>query len=265
MKGLIFDIRHYAVHDGPGIRTTVFLKGCPLACHWCHNPESRLASSEPIITKRRIGEKVYDEKETVGALMTPEEVIKEVMKSGLFFDESGGGITFSGGEPLMQSKFLAEVLTLCRKHEIHTAVDTCGYASLEVLREIASLTDLFLFDLKIMDDENHIKYTGVSNHIIHNNLRLLADMGKKIWLRMPVIPEVNDTDEEIEKLIQLMTELYPKVNKLFLLPYHAAAMSKYQRLDLDTREYVFTQPDQKQLEMLKHKLSKTGFNIKIGG
>jgi len=265
MKGLIFDIRHYAVHDGPGIRTTVFLKGCPLACHWCHNPESRLASSEPILTKRRIGEKVFDETETVGVLRTPQEVVMEAEKSRLFFDESTGGITFSGGEPLMQSEFLAEALTLCREREIHTAVDTCGYAPVEVIRGIAELTDLFLFDIKLMDDHKHIEYTGVSNHIIISNLHLLAAIGKKIWLRMPVIPGVNDTDEEIEKLMTLLSELYPAVNKLYLLPYHAAAKSKYSRLGLETEDYVFSQPDQEILEKLKMKLSQTGFTVKIGG
>jgi len=265
MKGLIFDIRHYAVHDGPGIRTTVFLKGCPLACHWCHNPESRLSSAEPIITKRRIGEKVFDETETVGVRMTPQEIVTEAEKSRLFFDESTGGITFSGGEPLLQSVFLAETLTLCREREIHTAIDTCGYASPEVIRRIAGLTDLFLFDLKIMDEKQHIKYTGVSNHIIINNLHLLATMGKEIWLRMPVIPGVNDTEEETDKLKKLLLELYPAVNRLFLLPYHAAAKNKYDRLGLKTGDYVFVQPDQQQLETLKMKLSDTGFTVKIGG
>jgi pyruvate formate lyase activating enzyme len=265
MKGLIFDIRHYAVHDGPGIRTTIFLKGCPLACHWCHNPESRLALSEPIITKRRIGEKIFDETETVGLLLTPLETIMEAEKSRLFFDESVGGITFSGGEPLLQSEFLAEALKLCREREIHTAVDTCGYAPVEVIRRIAELTDLFLFDIKLMDDRKHKEYTGVSNHIILNNLQILAAMGKKIWLRMPVIPGVNDTDEEIEKLSALLSELYPAVNRLFLLPYHAAAKSKYLRMGLETEDYEFSQPDQELMDTLKMKLSKTGFTVKTGG
>ena len=265
MKGLIFDIRHYAVHDGPGIRTTVFLKGCPLTCNWCHNPESRLASAEPIVTKRRIGEKVFDETETVGEYKSSWEVIQEVEKSRMFFDESVGGVTFSGGEPLLQPEFLTELLTLCRKREIHTAVDTCGYAPVEVIRGIAGLTDLFLFDLKLMDDLKHVEYTGVSNHIIIQNLHLLAAMGKKIWLRMPVIPGVNDTDEEIGRLKTLLSELYPAVNRLFLLPYHAAAMSKYNRLGLETEDYVFDQPDQDVMEKLKMKLSETGFTVKIGG
>jgi pyruvate formate lyase activating enzyme len=265
MKGLIFDIRHYAVHDGPGIRTTIFLKGCPLACHWCHNPESRKASAEPIITKRRIGEKVFDETETVGVMLTPLEAIMEAMKSRVFFDESMGGITFSGGEPLLQSDFLAEALMLCRAREIHTAVDTCGYAPVEVIRKIAALTDLFLFDLKLMDDWKHKQYTGVSNHIILNNLQLLVDMGKKIWLRMPVIPGVNDSDEEIEKLSALLTTLYPTVDQLSLLPYHAAARSKYLRMGLETEDYEFSQPDQELMETLKMKLAKTGFTVKTGG
>jgi pyruvate formate lyase activating enzyme len=265
MKGLIFDIRHYAVHDGPGIRTTVFLKGCPLACRWCHNPESRLASSEPIIIKRRIGEKVFDETETVGIRLTPQEVIKEVEKSRLFFDESVGGVTFSGGEPMVQSAFLAEALTLCREREIHTAVDTCGYAPVGIIRKIAALTDLFLFDIKLMNDQKHIEYTGVSNHIILSNLHLLAAMGKKIWLRLPVIPGVNDTDDEIQKLTVLLSELYPTVKNLSLLPYHAAAKSKYDRLGLGTDDYAFNQPDKEVLETLRIKLSQSGFTVKVGG
>ncbi|MDP4290367.1 MAG: glycyl-radical enzyme activating protein [Bacteroidota bacterium] len=265
MKGLIFDIRHYAVHDGPGIRTTVFLKGCPLACRWCHNPESRGTSSEPIVTKRRIGDKVFDENEMVGVRMTPLEVIMEAEKSRLFFDESGGGITFSGGEPLMQSGFLYETLKLCREREMHSAVDTCGLASSDNIQKIAELTDLFLFDIKLMDDQKHIKYTGVSNQVILNNLHLLASMGKKIWLRMPVIPGINDTPDDIRKLMNLLIELYPKVKNLNLLPYHAAAKSKYDRLGLDSSDYVFNQPTPEVMESLKLKLSQTGYAVKIGG
>ena len=197
--------------------------------------------------------------------MTPLQIVTEAEKSRLFFDESTGGITFSGGEPLLQSGFLAETLTLCREREIHTAVDTCGYASTEVIRRIAGLTDLFLFDLKLMDENQHIEYTGVSNHIIINNLHLLVAMGKEIWLRMPVIPGVNDTEEETDKLKKLLLELYPAVNRLFLLPYHAAAKNKYDRLGLKTGDYVFVQPDQQQLETLKMKLSDIGFTVKIGG
>lgn len=265
MKGLIFDIRHYAVHDGPGIRTTVFLKGCPLACHWCHNPESRTVSSQPIITRRRIGEKVFEETETVGVILTPLEVVMEAEKSRLFFDESGGGITFSGGEPLLQADFLAETLTLCRQREIHTTVDTCGYAPKEILRGIAGLTDLFLYDLKLMDDKKHKTYTGVSNHLIIDNLHLLVAMGKKIWLRMPVIPGVNDTDNEIKKIMTLLSELYPAVSSLYLLPYHAAALSKYQRMGISTEDYSFNPPHLIELETLKLKFSQTGFTVKIGG
>ncbi len=265
MKGLLFDIRHYAVHDGPGIRTTVFLKGCPLACSWCHNPESQLPATESMIINRRVGEVLHETSETVGYYSTPLEVVHEIEKSRLFFDESGGGGTFSGGEPMMQPEFMDEVLTLCKDRELHTAVDTCGYVSVETLRTIAAHTDLFLFDLKVMDLAKHIEYTGVSNHLILNNLELLVAMKKKIWLRMPVIPGVNDTPEEVAAFTELLSGLYPSVDRLFLLPYHAAAKSKYKRLGLETDKYTFSQPDTESLNTLKNTYGKIGFKVRIGG
>jgi len=265
MKGLLFDIRHYAVHDGPGIRTTVFLKGCPLACSWCHNPESQLPVSESMIINRRVGEILHETTETVGYYSAPLEVVQEIEKSRLFFDESGGGVTFSGGEPMMQPEFLDEVLTLCKNRELHTAVDTCGYVSVETLRTIATHTDLFLFDLKVMDLAKHIEYTGVSNHLILSNLELLVAMQKKIWLRMPVIPGVNDVPDEVEAFSELLSGLYPMVDHLFLLPYHAGAKSKYKRLGLETDKYTFTQPDTEHLNLLKSIYEKIGFKVRIGG
>ena len=265
MKGLLFDIRHYAVHDGPGIRTTVFLKGCPLACSWCHNPESQLPDTESMVVNRRVGDALHETMETVGYYLTPEEVMREIEKSRLFFDESGGGVTFSGGEPMMQPTFLDEVLTRCKEREIHTALDTCGYAPMETLRTIAAHTDLFLFDLKLMDCAKHTEYTGVSNHLILNNLELLVAMQKKIWLRIPVIPGVNDTPDEVEAFTVLLEGLYPAVDRLFLLPYHAAALSKYKRLGLETETYTFNQPDTDSLNRLKSRYEKTGFLVRIGG
>jgi len=265
MKGLLFDIRHYAVHDGPGIRTTVFLKGCPLSCKWCHNPESQLPSPESMIVNRRVGEALHETTETVGYYATPQEVVQEVEKSRMFFDESGGGVTFSGGEPMMQPEFMDEILTLCKDKELHTAVDTCGYAPVEILRTIAAHTDLFLFDLKVMDPVKHTEYTGTSNHLILNNLKILAAMQKKIWLRIPLIPGVNDTPEEVNAYTQLLSDLYPAVDHLFLLPYHAAAKSKYKRLGLKTDSYIFRQPDTESLDLLKSTYEKIGFKVKIGG
>jgi pyruvate formate lyase activating enzyme len=218
-----------------------------------------------MIVNRRVGENLNETTEMVGYYSTPVEVVQELEKSRLFFDESGGGVTFSGGEPMMQPKFLDEILTLCKSRELHTAVDTCGYAPVEVIRTIAAHTDLFLFDLKLMDLAKHIEYTGVSNHLILNNLELLVAMQKKIWLRMPVIPGVNDTPDEVAAFMDLLSGFYPVVDHLFLLPFHAAAKSKYKRLGLETDKYTFNQPGTENLNLLKSTYEKTGFKVRIGG
>ena len=263
MKGLIFDIRHYAVHDGPGIRTTVFMKGCPLACHWCHNPESRLASAEPIITKRRIGEKVFDETETVGNRMTPHEVLQEVKKSGLFFDESGGGITFSGGEPMLQSEFLVEALKLCRAQEIHTAVDTCGYAPFSSFEKIMDYVDVFLYDIKLMDNELHKEYVGTDNILILENLIKLSERGANINLRIPVIGGINDDNKTMESIIKLIENT--NISDVNLLPYHDIAKNKYSKLGKEYKEDLMSKPSEERMEEIKKMFEKNGYKVKIGG
>ena len=152
LTGIIFDIKRFAVHDGPGIRTTVFMKGCPLKCLWCHNPES--LDPLPCIIERvsRIGSLSFTDKEVVGQVKTVQEVMADLEKERVFMDESGGGVTFSGGEPLLQHEFLLELLTACKSSGMPTAVDTCGFAAPSVLRKIIPFTDLFLYDLKIMDE-----------------------------------------------------------------------------------------------------------------
>lgn len=186
MKGIIYDIKHYAIHDGPGIRQTIFFKGCSLACWWCHNPESM--DPKPFSFIKIIksgGNKCQEKKETVGEYFTVDELLAEIEKDILFYEESGGGVTFSGGEPFVQFPFLVEMLMACRNKDIHTCVDTSGQVAKEKLLKVAELCDLFLFDIKHIDSEMHKKYTGIGNELILSNLKMLDEMGQKIWIRLP--------------------------------------------------------------------------------
>lgn len=190
MGGVVFDIKRFAVHDGPGIRTTVFLKGCPLRCRWCHNPESLEASPCELPKTYHIGTSTFTEMETVGREMSVEELMRELRKEKVFMDESGGGVTFSGGEPLFQPAFLKEMLMACKAEGMHTVVDTSGYAASTVLDSILPFTDLFLFDLKIIDTEIHSHWTGVGNSIILANFDRLISAGARVRVRIPLIPGV---------------------------------------------------------------------------
>lgn len=190
MGGVVFDIKRFAVHDGPGIRTTVFLKGCPLRCRWCHNPESLEASPCELPKTYHIGTSTFTEMETVGREMSVEELMHELRKEKVFMDESGGGVTFSGGEPLFQPAFLKEMLMACKAEGMHTVVDTSGYAASTVLDSILPFTDLFLFDLKIIDTEIHSHWTGVGNSIILANFDRLISAGARVRVRIPLIPGV---------------------------------------------------------------------------
>ncbi len=199
--GIIFDIKRYAIHDGPGIRTTVFLKGCAASCWWCHNPESQTTEIEQAVRKNRLDDCVIEEIEMIGKKMTVREVLIEIKKDRVYFDESGGGVTFSGGEPLLQENFLRELLIACRQDGIHTTLDTTGYASEDVFNSIIDHVDLFLYDIKFIDDNLHQKFTGVSNMTILNNLITLVKMNKSVRLRLPVIPEMTDSIKNINEIV----------------------------------------------------------------
>jgi pyruvate formate lyase activating enzyme len=172
LKGLIFDIKRFALHDGPGIRTTVFLKGCPLRCWWCQNPESIREFPETIKVKSVSSSynKFCEEESTFGKEYSVDSLMEELIKDRIFYEESGGGITFSGGEPLVQYKFLSETLNRCKKNGLHTVIDTSGYAPIESFNEIYNMTDIFLFDIKMLNAELHRKFTDVSNELILRNL-----------------------------------------------------------------------------------------------
>lgn len=224
IQGTIFDIKRFAVHDGPGIRTTVFLKGCPLGCLWCHNPESQ-----------SLGVSVFEGRGgtlTVGRLATVDEIICEIERDTVFFDESDGGVTFSGGEPLAQPEFLLALLERCGELAIHRTVDTSGYAPREVLLAAAARAELFLYDIKLLDEDAHRAHTGVGVGLILDNLRALCDTGIPIRLRFPVIPGITDTPANVDALGALVRSL-PRRLLVDCLPYHAAAMDKYPRFGME--------------------------------
>ncbi len=261
-KGVIYDIKRYAIHDGPGIRTTIFLKGCPLDCWWCHNPESRLPDPEArneLAVRQSFGLLKSDDNK-IGKMVSSSEVLKEIEKDTLFYDESGGGVTFSGGEPLMQTDFLQEMLRKCKKQTLHTAVDTSGYAPYTDFEKINDYVDLYLYDLKLMDDVNHVKYAGYSNHTILENLEKLARADKKIWLRIPLIPGITDTDRNLKEIIDYLIEI-KKITDVQLLAYNRMGESKYPRLNKENRLGKKETQSREQLDAIQSKFCSAGFTL----
>ncbi len=265
MNGIVFDIRRYAVHDGPGIRTTVFLKGCPLRCFWCHNPESQTPSIG-FINKRRTLDGSEEWLATpVGREMTTDEVMKEIVRDRLYYEESKGGVTFSGGEPLMQHRFLLELLQLCHEEGIHTAVDTSGYANPEVFTRIAEATDLLLFDIKTIDEQCHYETTGQSNQIILNNLSSLDVPNMELIIRIPLIPGINDGINSLTDTIQFLKTIRQPVRRVDFLPFHRLGQHKYEALGLSPSPKL---PDPHSIANTPEALalfSAAGFRVKEGG
>jgi len=297
--GIIFNIQRYSIHDGPGIRTTVFLKGCPLNCWWCQNPESQLNGQEmifwgdrcigcgacskicpssaiqikngiPITEKEKciLCGKCIEKcpalaREMIGEKLTTEEVIKEIEKDLVFYEESGGGVTFSGGEPLGQSEFLEGLLNGCREKKIHTAVDTSGYISWEILNKISPKVDLFLYDLKLMNNERHKQYTGVSSEIILENLEKLSSVHNNIFIRFPVIPGINDDYQNIRKIGEFLSSL--EITQVNLLPYHYIGKDKYRRLGSTYKLATTKPPSKEKLSEVSTILRKFNLNVKLRG
>jgi pyruvate formate lyase activating enzyme len=284
--GTIFNIMRFAVHDGPGIRTTVFLKGCPLSCLWCHNPESMACAPQLMYWENRCmdcGEcrRVCRHsscvacgacaracptgaRELSGRRVTVSDLMREVEKDTVFYDKSGGGVTFSGGEPLQQPDFLQSLLAACRKKMIHTAVDTTGYADTAVLLKTAALTDLFLYDLKLMDDRRHRQYCGVSNQRILANLQELAVVHRDIRIRVPLIPGINDDPAHLEQLGSFIAPL-EGVSQVHLLPYQPLGADKYLRLKKDYALAELVPPEPAVLDEAASILRKYGLSVLIGG
>jgi pyruvate formate lyase activating enzyme len=269
-KGLIFDIRRFTVHDGPGIRTTVFLKGCRMNCHWCHNPESQSSHPEEVIKTFILDGNTFYLNEVIGKWMSVDEVMHELRLDRIFYEESSGGVTFSGGEPLMQPEFLVDILKECKTNSLHTAVDTSGYAELSTIEKIIPFTDLFLFDLKLMDEQDHIKYTGVSNKTILENLVFLASEEKQVIVRIPIIPGITDTKKNIREIKEFLSHLTKHDSpapsfKISLLPYHSIGKNKYIRFNLENKTGHLKEMTKEAIVPLKKEFEAEGFVVKIGG
>jgi len=303
LKGTIFDVKRFAIHDGPGIRTTIFFKGCHLHCLWCHNPEGiesrfelmpipkrcaadcteclkvcpggalakkdgRIAFQRAVrgdaLCSRCADACVYDALRLVGKRVTVEDLVTEVEKDLIFYEESGGGVTFSGGEPLHQPEFLTNLIDALKAKRFHLALDTSGLAPWEVLNRIARKCDLILYDLKIMDDVKHRKYTGVSNRLILDNLKRLASLGKEIWVRIPFVPGVNDDDENIRRTADFLRPL-PNIKRVSVLPYHKGGCEKYTNLGKGAGFRAFEPPSEERVGAVLELLSGGEFHVRRGG
>lgn len=266
MQGLVFSVKRYSIHDGPGIRVTFFMKGCPLSCKWCHNPEGISPLPESVIRTNRIGDREFKREEMAGKFYTIEKILEILEKERVFINQSKGGVTFSGGEPMHQTEFLLEALKACKANGYHTAIDTSGYASAESYKSIIQYTDLFLFDIKDLDEARHIETTGVSNRGILDNYRLLLNSGKDVMVRIPVIPGINDDYYHLERLKDFILSTKTRSLKMInLLPYHKIGSSKYKRFNIPNRMGNIEPPSNGEMQKLKELFIKTGVKIKIGG
>lgn len=297
----LFDIKRYSINDGPGVRVTVFFKGCPLSCKWCHNPESQSFRTEKMYNKSKcIGcascVEACPEKAlavTAGGIQTDfarcvvcgkcaeacparameisgrsyseEEIMSVVLKETVIMDSSGGGVTFSGGEPLMYPETLRSLLVRCGEEGVHRAVDTSGYAQSSVVESILPHTDLFLYDLKHMDASAHRKWTGVDNALILRNLQLISDHNKEYHIRIPLIDGVNTADDNINATIAFLTSLKHRPAVVGLLPYHSIATKKYEKLGKTYNEEGLSEPSEEKQSHILNAFTGSGFNAIIGG
>ena len=302
--GIVTDFKRFAVHDGDGIRTTVFLKGCPLKCVWCHNPESISPKPELAFYSEKCtgcgecarvcpnGAHIFEAGDTpdsyihkldrtkcvacgkcaevcvsgalklCGRRMSVDEVIKVVAEDRIFYETSGGGMTLSGGEPTLQPEFALALLRAAKEDGIPTALDTCGYTKREVYESLLPYTDIFLYDIKHITDEGHIRCTGRPNRLILDNLRFLSDAGAKIEIRIPFVPGYNDDTATLDGIGQLLSSV--NITKAKLLPYHSYARSKYLSLDMPDTLPDVERPSSEKLEAAAKLLRGYGANVDIG-
>lgn len=299
--GLIFDIKKYAINDGPGIRMTIFFKGCSLSCSWCHNPESMSPKVQKMYTASKcIGAAkclsacpnnaltltengVFTDFEAcklcgqcaavcptkafemLGEPITITNLMGKIENEAIFFDQSGGGVTFSGGEPLLHASYLLEALKECGKRYYHRVVDTTAFAKTEVLLEVAKHTEMFLVDLKVMDNDLHLKYTGVGNRKILNNIKELAKTNCDILFRIPLIKGVNTNDENINETADFILELEGNRRVVNLLPYHKIAETKYEKMGQSDQFEAFEEPDSERIERIIKIFGQKGITATVGG
>ncbi|NLL47670.1 MAG: glycyl-radical enzyme activating protein [Firmicutes bacterium] len=298
MKAMIFNIQKFSLHDGPGIRTTVFFKGCPLACLWCHNPESQNERQDLLYDREKcvmcgmcakvcpqdaitaVGDSMVTDltkcdfcgrcviycipgaREIAGKTYTVPEVLDQVLRDRTFYEESGGGVTLSGGEPLLHIDFAEELLRSLKEEGIHTAVDTSGAVPFEYLQRAAKYTDLFLYDLKLIAEEKHLEFTGGSNQEIRENLRKLTEIHDTIYLRIPIIEGVNAEDIFIEETLDLIAGL--KIEEVHLLPYHSIAKHKYKKLGREYDDGAMQVPPSATMERFRKMFTEQGYKVKEG-
>jgi len=266
MQGLLFSIKRYSIHDGPGIRVTFFMKGCPLSCWWCHNPEGISPERQKVVQTRRVGEREFTSDVEVGRLYSVGDLLEIAERERIFIQQSKGGVTFSGGEPMLQAEFLEEALKAFIKKGYNTAVDTSGYASPESYMKIMPFTDMVLFDLKHLDSARHFELTGVSNIGILDNLKLIVSSGKDVMIRIPVIPGKNDDQKNLTDLRDLLTRLKcENLRMINLLPFHRIGQSKYRKFGLPYRMNDTAQPSPGRMKELKEFFEVTGIKVKVGG
>ncbi|WP_313340312.1 trans-4-hydroxy-L-proline dehydratase activase [Sedimentibacter sp.] len=295
----IFNIQKFSIHDGPGIRTTVFFKGCPLKCLWCHNPESqenkkqilydtekcvlcgtcvKVCPQDAIKIENNVLTTDMDKcdfcglceiyciqeaRQVVGKDYNVGEILKEVLKDRIFYEKSNGGVTVSGGEPLMYVDFIEELFKKLKEENIHTAVDTSGAVNFKNLERIAEYTDLFLYDIKLMDDEKHNEYIKASNKTILENLKKLSKIHNNINIRLPIVEGVNADIAHIEKTIDFIKDL--NIKKVNLLPYHDIAKHKYKKLGIDYEEEKMSKPSEEKMQCFVSMFESKGYEVKIGG
>jgi pyruvate formate lyase activating enzyme len=300
MKGTVFNIQRYSTHDGPGIRTTVFLKGCPLSCTWCHNPEGLDPSPEVVVVPDRcvgcaacvevcpqgtalgpdgraaaapascvrcgrcVEVCVAGARRMVGSEMTVEEFVAEVERDAPFYATSGGGVTFSGGEPLAQPDFLTACLEALGSRGVRTAVDTTGHADPGVISRVVALTGLFLFDLKLIDDSRHLNLTGAPVSRALDNLRTLDESGAEIWMRFPLIPGVTDDEENVTAVGETVASL-ANTRRVYILPFHRIAADKYARTGRPWNHADVEPVTQEALARTEEILASFGLDVRKGG
>jgi pyruvate formate lyase activating enzyme len=296
--GCIFDIQRFSLHDGPGIRTTVFLKGCNLRCYWCHNPESvnlepeiqiysnkcircgkcamicpqnaiikngnDMVFSRDLCTKcgECLDECFAQARVMVGKTVSAAEIMAEICKDKAFYETSGGGVTFSGGEPMLQAGFLKTLLKACKAEGIHTAVDTAGNVAFDKYEDIIPYTDLFLYDVKVMDEQIHKQVTGVTNRKILNNLMMLSKAAKSIYIRIPVVPTVNDNEDNFVKTGELLKGL-EHIDLVELLAFHKMASGKYDGLGKEYKAKDLEPLSKDRMNVFKDILAGYGLNTKV--
>lgn len=303
VQGLILDVDRFATHDGPGIRTIVFLKGCPLSCWWCHSPESRSVHPEILYqvercsacwlciascpthaltqgTSRAKEVAVLDRSlcnscgkcadvcypgalRLAGATTTVGALVAKIEQDALFFRNSGGGVTVSGGEPARQFEFTRNLLLACKERAIHTAMETTGYARWKVLAALAEVTDLLLYDVKFVDSTQHLRHTGVPNRLILDNLRKLAASACKIQVRVPCIPGLNDAPEQIHATAKLVADCH--IEQIALLPYNSAAGAKYEWLGQTYKMQGLETQSEQYMARLADICRDTGLDVQVGG